>query len=413
MIISNIIKCLVKKSSRVNRIFTGISMGGYAALTFSSYFDNGICISFSPQTLKLQNYVNSDQIYLNKANTQFDLRDHLIKYSSSCPKYIIVGPSECDSMAYWGDLLMSGHLINIKNIKILLVAQQTHSTFYYIDFNKLSELLINNYKILKSNMDHGLNILKNNKLYYPQKIKQIQCSIDNEPCIFDDKNTLTYENIKLLNASNITSAIIRNKSLDWLICFSDTNNFNILPTIKKFNGNILYYRNTYKFDESIIKKLNTKDYLLNANKIFIIGCNLSGNIAFCVSCYFTNSICITFNPITFDNSSHYYDSQNIQTVQYNEIIDLKNINKLNTASKYIITNISECNSDEPFTLSTLYAGYMINEENVKILVIKNKKYKSINDIYLDSLINMMNIVKYEDLKNQNIGETHIINNIKI
>src|SRR5439155_23867 len=127
--------------------------------------------------------------------------------------------------------------------------------------------------------------------------------------------------------------------------------------------------------EDVIKLLNTPTYLLNANKIFFVGSRMSGNIAFALSCYFNNSIVLLFNPFTFDNSNNNiaFKDMIVNQPKY-RIIDLKikNIKTPNNAPKYIITNLSECNIDNAPSMGNIHAGYLIGEQNVKIILIPSQ-----------------------------------------
>jgi hypothetical protein len=395
-------------------IFTGVSMGGYGALIFSSYFDNAICISFSPQTFNIVDKVKS-KVWLGKVIGK-DLRN-ILRESKNSKKYIIVGTGECDTNAYWGDLMMVGHVKDIKNVKILVVNQRTHGTLYYVDFTILSKLLLDNYKNFYDNIDIGLQILKDTNFYYPKKVVVINsASIKNDIFTISEKSWYNFNNLLLLNKSSAKIFVYKkNDSNIWLVLFSENNNFNLTKDIINFTniGNIIYFRNIQGFDKNIITLLHTDAYLKKATNIFILGDNLAGNVALVVSSYYNNSICITFNPLTFNDNN--VIGQDVVINNFSNVIDIRKL-KVNESTKYAIFGITDClNENNKTNINLVHAGYILGQQNIitkkpniEVLIIDYHNINIIENINLSAFIKLFMSVPYIRLKDQDYGKEQLV-----
>mgnify|MGYP001257546080 CR=1 FL=1 len=156
----NFIKCHVKKyfsTCKPNIVsFLGFSMGAYAVLWLSGYFNeyNYRFIAINPITfnngkskkinyLWLKNKNDKRKFDLPKTHAQsatiYDLREHLHKHkNTNSYKLIIVGLSECkhSNKYFHGDLLNAGYMLNISNVQIAFLNQHTHQGFKMIDIGQ-------------------------------------------------------------------------------------------------------------------------------------------------------------------------------------------------------------------------------------------------------------------------------------
>jgi hypothetical protein len=163
-LIKKFIDNLIEKWNINKMILLGQSMGGYAALLFSIYYNKSIVIAINPQTFKDSNYNvlskdNSKRMVPNHINLK-DIRNVINKNQQS-KKYIILSKSECvyQMDPLWGDLFYSGNLIGMPNMYWLIFPQHVHALFHKISAGDLYKILLDNYDILYNNMKDGGDIL--------------------------------------------------------------------------------------------------------------------------------------------------------------------------------------------------------------------------------------------------------------
>lgn len=178
-----------KREHNIRKIILyGGSMGGYAVLYASCFIDNAIVISFNPQTLILNNKGMRDNNILNEKITWpgsinpfetdsiSDLREMLIKFNNNSKKFIFVARSECDAfykkeskLAYFADAINVGYLYNIPNSSIIIVNKNIHHFFACLKYKDLFNILYFQFDAILSNLLHGVELLKTDDLWYPDR----------------------------------------------------------------------------------------------------------------------------------------------------------------------------------------------------------------------------------------------------
>jgi len=454
--------------NKTNKIFYGSSMGAYAALIYSSLFNNNICFALGPPIIDLDDIViykstnsknnfvmlNTDSNNLDKPIRVFNLknnkysniRNHLITpkmLKNNSKRYILIGTSECNYHQNFNqtDAIYAGYLNNIDNTKIIVINTHGHAIGPYIDNGLLLKYMTENYSLLFSDQEKSIkNLLNNFNKFYKEDTKNICNSENQETCIINKKlrdesvekdNISTYEIYKI-NKLNYDKLIIQDQEIkDKLIIFLyDDNVFRFLTNLKLFNGNILYIRNIINNDSDKINNLfeYIKNYISNNTfkLIYLIGCNVSANVCYQISSIINkeNCICILFNPITFNqnNSSIYYEnSVNVSTFP-SFIKDLKKEEETQTKNipKYIIGSISECynlhpydNKNRNYNSNQIYIGYILKLKNNKIILSRNSKSNIIEDVNMRKFINKLNKYQYEDFINLKKGGKILSKIIKI
>ena len=252
------------------RIFFGFSMGGYATLYLSKFFNSpDRFIAINPITFKNKDYLDKIN-YLNEftgssSNTAngkllattpirtediIDLRKHLSDDTSTSYKLICVGMSECahSNDYYHGDLFNAGYLFNVSNINIAFIDQLSHQGFKYMDIN--NEADENNfYNIIFT--EEAENIGKN--------IKNIK--------YFDDKRCINLNsNFKCGFQTDITTKINKAQLI------GGTNNTN------KYYNKYLKYKQKYLNLQKINKFGGTDPQNIEEENIIFNETGLHGNI---------------------------------------------------------------------------------------------------------------------------------------
>jgi len=157
-IIKSFIDAFLVSNNNPKIIFMGQSMGAYAALLLSSYYERSITIAFNPQTFKNTNVCMHSKVKYCEIPTYLSIQNTAeLNKNIKNSKYIIVGPTEGDynSIFPWYDLLSVGCYINDPYTKIMIVPVHQHTVIQYISFTKLHEILINNYDLLYGDVDKG------------------------------------------------------------------------------------------------------------------------------------------------------------------------------------------------------------------------------------------------------------------
>ena len=213
------------------------------------------------------------------------------------------------------------------------------------------------------------------------KINTFDLEVDKTFVSDDDKQTFR----QFLKKNNFNSIARKNRNpkLDkFLLVYMGSNQeyLNGIFRINKFDGNILTFTdrkdNWYHdiIDEVIviIKRYITE---LGATNVILLGQSSGGYASLYISTLIDNAVCLAFNPQTFKK----IDKINInEKIHHNKepehLLDLKKIvNKSKTNSKrYIFAGKSECDSMYAqkgyFWMDSLFAGYMIDAENTKIII---------------------------------------------
>jgi hypothetical protein len=416
--ITLLIDVMSKSSADKKLYFMGGSMGGYAALYHSGMYDRSVCIAFSPQTINLSELTTHYPTrVLTTGNNIETLKTRLLdrsnNYNKGC-RYIIIGKSECELNQSWGDQFMAGSLARTINTKILIVNQDTHLTFKYFDFAKNMPLIqANNVRLL--NCDTGIAYLKSLELYYPKKANVL--AVESEPRAVNRLDLLSPFFISDLNSTANNNVLIKRSNVSkWICFFSDTNDFKYLPKFKSDDYNLLYLRNMPRrlHNLTILTGILDKEqYLKSATEIYFIGENYSAYAAFYLSCYFNNSICLSFNPVTFPTFNLVSQSDAVINITSDitsyvpenfGIIDLKNLNQTQIASginsqKYIVSSVSQCmNSMNYYNATMIHAGYLVGEPNVNILIYPLHQINLLDILNFDSLLKFIHLPKDQQSK---------------
>jgi len=169
---------IIKKYAKYNKYaFYGMSMGGYASLIASLYFDDKqcICIPSSPQTASFLNMTNiiidKSQIendnYSQKVNPlpliKINIPKLLLEKKGYTTKiYCLIGKSECEDKEYLHlDQYHIGMIINFPNVSNIIYNISTHSLGYYLNVGTIIQTISSNFDVLFNDQIQGNTILFN------------------------------------------------------------------------------------------------------------------------------------------------------------------------------------------------------------------------------------------------------------
>jgi hypothetical protein len=173
-------------------IFFGTSMGGYGAIASSINFDDKetVCLSIANQTINFKDLGNfKDKIafaddLLTKTDSKYNpiisdinISKNLIEILEKKKNiyktkiYTIIGKSECNDyndnqMDLFFDQFNNALILNYPNISTLIINRATHLLLSQIHLINLINLFYNNFDMLFSNQKNGLQLLKNNIIYF-------------------------------------------------------------------------------------------------------------------------------------------------------------------------------------------------------------------------------------------------------
>jgi len=206
--------------------------------------------------------------------------------------------------------------------------------------------------------------------------------------------------------------------------------FDAVYKIASFSGSFIICRdrhnNWYKdkqiqFKEIIDEMINT--YKLE--KIILLGQSMGGYMSLYMSAYYDNSICIAISPQTFNNrrSNILYHSAINEKHPPEHIIDIKKhlTKNISNSKKYIFISESECDDHYKKEIGQIYhsywddhlfAEYLINIENVYILVFPKHTHTLFGHINFSESLGIKLVNDFDKLYNDpSTNSKDLLNNL--
>lgn len=231
--------------------------------------------------------------------------------------------------------------------------------------------------------------------------------------------------IKYLNENNFNcikrkSRLIKLDNFLIIYIASNTENLDAIFKINKFDGNIILFcdrTNNWYYDiiKLIIHKIKKYIAKLGCSNIILLGQSSGGYASLYISAKINNCICLAFNPQTFQKNDKLIIHNKIYYLKEPaHLLDLKKIltKSNNNSKRYIFTGKSECDSMYSkkgfFWMDALFAGYMLDAPNTKLLIVPKNMHTLFAIVDIKSLY--LTVIANYDLLFNNINKGALILN---